>query len=708
MTIAPRRLAFALLAAAIPATAHAAAATSVDALARDVDRALSVRAVKDLQRSYAQYSQVGLWKQMAGLFADQGTMIDGETTVSGRAAIAAYLTKSAGGGRQGLAPGAVHTQLIDQPLVNVAADGMTAKARWMGIFFKADGKGSATIEGGVYENDYAKEGGRWKISTLHFYPQYEGPYETGWTNVGGKDLGVVPFHFTADESGVPVPEATGPAPKSGATLAVLEQRVRAMNDEDKVRNLQAAYGYYVDRKMWDDVADLFAADGVLEIGGVGLYRGPAGVRRAMERMGPAGLTHGQLNDRPQFDTVVTMAPGGQEAWARGIELGMLGEADKGQSWWEVSVFANRFVKEGGLWKLREMRVFPLFKTDYYKGWGKSRIAEAPPTGPLAPDGAVPASDWGPQDRLVPAFVAAHPVTGGRIGAPEGLRLVATTPLTAKIAAKAAAPSGDEAARLAEASRRLAVSKAYDGAENVSSSYGLYIDDGQWPQMGAIFGKYGAKQVPFAGYYIGAKRIAEYGVQQYGNPPITRAGISFHWRIQPVILVSADGRSANIRTRLFQPRTGKEVGGPGAFLGASFYAGMYQDQAVLEDGMWRLFNLALDEPYFTSAGWKGGWAAVKPTPPAQKRPPSAIIKKFPPDVLLTELGKREEHFLGGTGETIQWPGIQPMWFPYRNLVSGRTPELFIGNCAPCEVAPKFSMTNYGYTLPPTGPEPDSAP
>ena len=34
-----------------------------------------------------------------------------------------------------------------------------------------------------------------------------------------------------------------------------------MNDEDRVRNLQASYGYYVDRKMWDDVVDLFAPIG---------------------------------------------------------------------------------------------------------------------------------------------------------------------------------------------------------------------------------------------------------------------------------------------------------------------------------------------------------------------------------------------------------------------------------------------------------------
>lgn len=702
------RFAVAMLLAAMPAAIPAAAPIDIDHLAREVDRAEGVRAVKDLQRAYAHYAQFGLWDEMASLFAKRGTLTFDATTVNGRAGIAGFLGTRYGSGRPGLARGAINTQLIDVPLVNLSADGTTAKARWLGFFLRADDKGAASIEGGVYENDYVKEDGVWKIAALNFTPQYVGPYETGWTNWGGKDLGVVPFHFTADESGVPLPPAAGPAPRAKASIAELERRIAAMGEADKVRNLQHAYGYYVDRKMWDDVADLFAADGLLEIGGVGVYRGPAGVRRAMERMGPAGLTHGQLNDRPQFDTIVTVMPGGREAYARGIELGMLGEADKGEAHWQVSVFHNRFVKEGGLWKLREMRVFPLFKSDYAQGWGKSRIVDPVPTGRLAPDAPVPAADRIAADRLLPAFLSPNPVTGSKIATPAGFSLAATAPLTGRIAAPPEPAPRDMAARLAEASRRLAVAKAYDGAENVSSAYGLYIDDGQWPQMGAIFGKKGAKQVPFAGFYIGSERITRYGVEQYGQPPVTRPGISFHWRIQPVILVAADGRSANIRTRLFQPRTSKEQSKPGAFLGASMYAGMYQDQAVLEDGIWRLWNLALDEPYFTSTDWKGGWAAVKPAPPGVKRPPSAILKKYPPDIPITALGKREEHFLGGTGETIQWPGIQPMWFPYRNLVSGRTPENFIGDCAPCDYAPDLSMTRHGYLLPPTGPEPDAGP
>src|SRR5690606_4764181 len=131
-----------------------------------------------------------------------------------------------------------------------------------------------------------------------------------------------------------------------------------MNNQNDIRNLQDAYGYYVDLRMWDDVVDLFADDGVIEIGGK-VYKGKAGVRQAMELMGPQGLTHGILNDHPLFDVIVTIAPGGQEGFARGTELGMIGDALKGTSRWEVNVFHNRFVKEDGLWKIREMRITPV-------------------------------------------------------------------------------------------------------------------------------------------------------------------------------------------------------------------------------------------------------------------------------------------------------------------------------------------------------------
>jgi len=590
---------------------------------------------------------------MADLFTADARFVHGKETLHGRASIAGWLQQR--GGARGLAPGAVHMEMIDQPLAHLAADGRSAKVRWMGLTFTGDGAGNTRIEGGLYENEYVLRGDEWKISLSHYHAQYTGTYAQGWSNIDGGNLPLVPYHFSLDESGVPLPPATGEARRGNASLASLVETIDRLNDEDAVRNLQHAYGYYVDRRMWDDVVDLVTDNAVVNVTGAGRFTGRAGVRQAMERMGPSGLAHGHLNDHLQFGTMVQVLPSGREAIARSIELGMIGDADKGTQHWEFNVLRNRFVKEGGLWKLRELHIHPLARADYASGWG---TAEAAANRGIAP----------------PAFIVPKPRASAR------------------------ATGAAAAVSLAEARRRLAVAMAYEGTENVSAAYGYYIDDFQWPNMGGIFAVKGNKHSPFAGYYIGKDRIRAAATAMYGSSQPVRTGIAYHWRIQPVIHVASDGRSANLRTRLFEPLTGKDVSR------TTIMSGMYpNDQTVIEDGIWRLWSLEIDEPYFTMAGWKGGWSGVKPKPPGSPRPPaSPLVQRLAPDILMTEMGRRAEGFRGGTGETIEWPGILPMWFHYRNPVSGREPPYYWPDCVPCELRPESQMTRHGYLMPPTGP------
>jgi hypothetical protein len=675
-----------------------AAQASIESLARDVDRAEAVRAVKNLQYAYTHYAQFGLWTELGSLFTDDGETIWGDKAIRGSAAIATYNMTTLGAGRSGLPPGVVNSLFVEVPLVNLSADGNSAKARWYG-FHMLGGGADARWESGTFQNEYVKDKGVWKISRLHFFPQFAGPYEKGWSNVSNP-LPLIPYHFkTEDEAGTPIPAPVGPAPTTRATLASLEQRIDALNAEDKARNLQNAYGYYIDRKMWDDVTDLFTSDGVLEIGGVGIYEGPANIRRALERDGTAGLKHGQLNDHPLFDTMIEIAPGGMEARIRGLDLGMLGDFGKGTAHWAVSVFVNRFVKQDGVWKVREMRVFPLLKTDYYQGWGKSRIVDPAPAKEFAPNRPVPAADAG--DNLIPAFLP-HPVTGREVSYPSGAKVVAKDRLLPPLPAAAAAPSATMDARIAEATRRLAVSTAYDGAMNVTAAYTHYIDDGQWTSVGAIFAEHGNKHVPFNGYYIGPERIAHRpGARPAANSSNPGRG-GWHWLLQPVVDVAADGRSAKMRTRLFHPGTGFNAGG-------GIEGGMYpNNQAVLEKGAWKLWSLTIDEPYF-SASFPYGWSrAIPPRQPAAPRPAAATPAPpvipgnviYPPNIPQAVLGKRMEGFVGGTGEPVRWPGILNMWFHYKNPVSGRVPEHYWPDCGTCVYAPYLSMDKYGYTLPPS--------
>ena len=305
-------------------TEPSAEVVRVDRLAQNVERAESVRHVKRLQEAYAQYSQFGLWSEMAALFAEDAELVRGAQRVTGRSAIEAYFLETFGGGMHGLPPGGLHTQLVFRPLINVSADGSSAKGRWWEWSMTGRFGGDAAWAGGIYENDYVREDGVWKFARVHYHPMLAGPYETGWRNVD-EDQKVVPYHFTTDETGIPVPDLPASAPVLDAVsdpvvrLAGLEQRVTVMNDEDHIRNLQNAYGYYIDRKMWDDVTDLFTADGVLEIADVGVYDGPQGIRRALERHGPAGLAHGELNDHMQLDMIVSIEPGGREDVPPGLE-----------------------------------------------------------------------------------------------------------------------------------------------------------------------------------------------------------------------------------------------------------------------------------------------------------------------------------------------------------------------------------------------------
>ena len=58
-----------------------------------------------------------------------------------------------------------------------------------------------------------------------------------------------------------------------AEIDALTARVEKLEGTRAVKKLQRAFGYYVDRGLWADAADLFADDGTVEIGIDGVYAG---------------------------------------------------------------------------------------------------------------------------------------------------------------------------------------------------------------------------------------------------------------------------------------------------------------------------------------------------------------------------------------------------------------------------------------------------
>ena len=69
-----------------------------------------------------------------------------------------------------------------------------------------------------------------------------------------------------------------------ADIDSLTARVEKLEGTRAVKKLQRAFGYYVDRGLWTDAADLFAEDGTIEIGIDGVYVGKSRIREYRMRL----------------------------------------------------------------------------------------------------------------------------------------------------------------------------------------------------------------------------------------------------------------------------------------------------------------------------------------------------------------------------------------------------------------------------------------
>ena len=623
----------------------------VDRLDALTQRVEALSAIKRLQHAYGHYSELGLWHDFADLFADSGIGYYTQGALD-REGIRRLFLKEVGGGRLGLVDGRIYPHISMQPVITLAPDGQSGKGRWHIMAMLGGYKGNASWAGGIYENEYVLERGVWKMKEVRYNAQYSGRYEAhGWTPAAAP----TPFHFDASRVGTPVLDVPEPArvttPATRDTLARrmanLSARAQRLADEIDITNLQHAYGYYVDRKMWDDVADLFTADATMEIGLQGVYAGRASIRRGLGR---SGLAEGEVNDHVHLQTIVTVMPDGRTARARGTDLGMTGTTG-GRALWSQSIYENEFVKQDGTWKFKALHVYPRFIVDAEQGWAKDAQPAPGPSREFPPDRPSTESyEIYPRFHIAPLHFD-HPVTGRPPQYPEGtksrsgvsaLTRTAPTPVTRATALESL---------LTQTERSIERSQAYHAAENLATAYGYYIDEFTWDDTADTFSRDGWKELSYVGTYVGRERIRESLKRRYPNPK-SPDFLTVHQVVQPVIHVSADGRTAKIRARLFQ--LGGLAGGEGTWI-----SGIYENTAVNEDGTWKLSGMDLD--YIWTAPSRGGWVRVT-TPPAA--PQLAITKEFPPDRPLRG------------SIAAPFPKVHTVGFHYRNPVSGRTPPLLL--------------------------------
>lgn len=195
-----------------------------------------------------------------------------------------------------------------------------------------------------------------------------------------------------------------------ARLAAYRERVERLEDEDAIENLQATYGYYFDKGLWGEVADLFAAQGSFEYGQRGVYVGKDHIRRALLLFGPEGLGRGRLNNHMQLQSIVTVAPGGQTATARWQGMIMLDEPGA-NGVWGVGQYENAYVKERGTWKISKLHFYVQAVADYDLGFSRGPLRMDGPSALFPPDRPPTEVYRTFPNAYTPPFSYVHPVTG---------------------------------------------------------------------------------------------------------------------------------------------------------------------------------------------------------------------------------------------------------------------------------------------------------
>lgn len=212
-------------------------------------------------------------------------------------------------------------------------------------------------------------------------------------------------------------------------LDAAEHALQVAEDVSAIKRLQREYGFFLDKGLWEDLADLFADDARAAYP-AGTYIGKASIREHVWRNvgdGEIGLKDGRLYNHMVMQPVVDVMPDGKTAkgrWRVLAMIGRLGSADgktPGQAAWAGGIYENTYVKDNGVWKIKDLKYYDGFSAPYEGGWAKAtpvKAGEAPPP-PAPPRFALARPPDQPHDADCPGypyaciqpFHYANPVTG---------------------------------------------------------------------------------------------------------------------------------------------------------------------------------------------------------------------------------------------------------------------------------------------------------
>ncbi|HTN60800.1 MAG TPA: nuclear transport factor 2 family protein [Devosia sp.] len=191
-----------------------------------------------------------------------------------------------------------------------------------------------------------------------------------------------------------------------AEIAILKDEARKASDHLALMNLQSIYGYYVDKGLYDEAADLFSESATLEIAGRGHFQGQARIREYLNALPP--LEYGGVFNHMQLQPVIHIdGDTARGRWRAFIQIGWLDREAR----WAEGTYENRYIRENGVWKIASLHFFTTYYVEYDQGWNKGGVPLAQPLDGVTPDKEATVKYGAFPEVFIPPFHYPNPVSG---------------------------------------------------------------------------------------------------------------------------------------------------------------------------------------------------------------------------------------------------------------------------------------------------------
>jgi hypothetical protein len=190
----------------------------LDELRHQLGMQSDIHAVRTLQFKYGYYMDKCLFDEIIDLYTEDATLYFLNGIFRGKAG--ARRLYGGATGMRGPSPGMLFEHIIAQDIVDVAPDRRSARGRFrcfmQGGVHESRRDAPPRIppqfwEAGIYENEYLRQDGVWKISVFNYRIVYQAGYEQGWAHAPRAPLMVADYDstFPANPRG---PDELRPAP----------------------------------------------------------------------------------------------------------------------------------------------------------------------------------------------------------------------------------------------------------------------------------------------------------------------------------------------------------------------------------------------------------------------------------------------------------------------------------------------------------------